>query len=387
MRSNGNMAGENEHGEHTLRIWRGMVVGVTGDDVFVELGPRMQGVISVREFDTPPEEGDGFEFTLRGKEESLWALSLAGDRSLTSWQEAEPGMIVAARVLRAIEGGLQLKVGPLHAFMPRSQTGLPREKKVTLLVGKTLACEVIEVDPERQRVILSRKLVLQREREKRAHLRSERIVPGTIVHGRITRIEDYGVFVAFGRGHEGLVHVSNIAYERIDHPEDHFDVGDSVDAKVLYVKNTGKRIGLGFKQLQESPWKALEREHFEGQIVEGLVTRLTEFGAFIAVRPGVEGLLHESESGHAEVRLAHILRRGQKLSVRIKSLEPEDERMSLSLLRLDGSAIQAEEAEGTRRYRELSLDAPSPAATNLGELLRRAIDPGSGPPQDAAEAG
>src|SRR6516225_6877571 len=197
-----------DHGSHTLRVWRGTIVGVFGDDVFVELGPRMQGVISRRQLAEPPRVGDSLDVTLRGREEELWALALSESQPIATWERLEPGSLVHARVIRLAPGGLELKIGPLHAFMPKSQTGLARDEAPAVLVGKTLTCEVIEVDPERQRVLLSRKLVIQRERASEHQREVGALKEGDVVQGRVTRIERYGAFVAFGHGMEGLVHVS-----------------------------------------------------------------------------------------------------------------------------------------------------------------------------------
>lgn len=360
------------HGHHTLRVQRGTVVGVHGDDVFVQLGPRAQGVISRRKFATAPAEGEAFDFTLRGREESLWALDLADEPTLSSWEDMEIGCLVPARVVRAVQGGLQLKIGRLHAFLPKSQTGLAREKKPATLVGKSFTVEVLEVDPEHQRVIVSRKAVLSRERDEQRTL--DRVVVGQVVHGRVARIEEYGVFVSLGRGREGLVHVSNLAHDPPDHPATLVSLGEPIEAKVLHVKHGGRRIGLGVKQLSEDPWRAVEREHYEGQLVRVTVTRLTEFGAFCRLRPGAEGLLPNSESGHATRGARGAVREGQEVTVRLVELEPEVERVTLSLLHASGAPITAEEAEGAVDFEALRAQPqPGPLGQNLGGLLRRAL--------------
>ena len=371
---------EKDHGAHTLKVWRGMVVGRNGDDVFVELGPRMQGVISVTAFDEAPEIGDCHDFTLHGQEDDLWVLSRRGEKSLRSWEDIEVGCLVAARVIHCRRDGLQLKIGPLHAFMPRSHTGVPRGGELERLSGKTLTCEVLEVDPERQRVLLSRRLVLQREREEAAGSDLGSLQPGQVVAGRVSRIEDYGAFVRFGRGREGLVHISNISAERISHPSDVLEVGQSVEARVLYIKRGGKRIALGLKQMDESPWKGLDRQIFEDQIVGGQVTRLTEFGAFVSVRPGVEGLVHNRESGHPHRRMRDIVSVGDRLSARVCELDCENERLSLSLVHRDGAPIAREEAESASAFHEWKDSEPLPegdpvpgGGANLGRLLRDAL--------------
>jgi len=360
------------HGHHTLKVQRGVVVGVHGDDVFVQLGPRAQGVISRRKFAAPPAEGDTFDFTLRGREESLWALDLADGPTLASWEDMEVGCLVPARVMRAVNGGLQLKLGRLHAFLPKSQTGLARDKKPATLVGKTFTVEVLEVDPEHQRVIVSRKAVLSRERDEQRTL--DRVVVGQVVHGRVARIEEYGVFVSIGRGREGLVHVSNLAHDPPEHPAALVSLGESIEAKVLHVKHGGRRIGLGVKQLSEDPWRAVEREHYEGQLVRVTVTRLTEFGAFCRLRPGVEGLLPNAESGHAARGARGAVHEGQEVTVRIANLDLGAERLTLSLLHATGAPITAEEAEGVVDLEALrARPQPGPLAQNLGGLLRRAL--------------
>lgn len=366
-----------DHGPHTLRVCEGTVVGVHGDDVFVELGPRSQGVISVRRFPEPPEPGQTYDFTLRGQEEGLWVLELQESRTLDSWECMERGLLVHARVIRCNPGGLELKIGRLHAFMPRSQTGLPRERSPAELVGKNLTCEVIEVDPERQRVTLSRKLVQQRERESERERLVGSLRPGRVMQGRVRRIEPYGVFVRLGTGMEGMVHVSNLSYERVAHPEEVVHKGETIEVVVLAVRQSGKRISLGLKQMSPSPWEALAADDLVDRIVEGTVTRVADYGLFVAVRPGVEGLAHRSECGLAPDRLPRErFAPGQPLSVRVLDLDVERERLSLSLLYRDGSGIDAEEAANARELAGSDASADGGGlGTNLGRLLQGALEP------------
>jgi small subunit ribosomal protein S1 len=361
-----------DRGAHTLRVVDGIVVGVDGDDVFVELGPRMQGVISRRAFQQPPEVGAEHGFTLHGQEEGLWALSLIEEPTLGTWEELEVGSLVQARVVRVKPGGLEVKIGALHAFLPKSQTGLERGEDPAQLVGKVFSCEVTEVDAERQRCSVSRKLVVQRARESDRAREVGALAPGAVVQGRVTRVEDYGVFVRFGRGLEGLIHVSNLAWERVGHPSDVLSKGDAVDAKVLHVKQGGKRIGLGLKQMTESPWIAFAREHEPGMLLEGEVTRHADFGLFVRVARGVEGLAHRSECGLGDGEpLQRVATLGARLSARILSIDAAGERLSLSLLHETGRPIAPDEAQDQRAFEDLT-DEPVPNDV-LGRLLRETV--------------
>lgn len=378
MRTRSNERYEADHGPHTLKVWRGTVVGMFGDDVFVELGPRMQGVISLRKFPAPPRIGDELDVTLRGLEEGLWSLALAvqPEKSHVTWEELETGSLVQARAIRVAPGGLEMKIGPLHAFLPKSQAGLPREARLDVLVGKILTCEVIEVDRERARVTVSRKVVLQRERESEHQRVVDQLKVGEIVQGRVTRIEDYGAFVAFGKGLEGLVHVSNLAHERVEDPRDLVKLGQVLTLKVLHVKRGGKRIGLGLKQVGESPWRDLERTLFAGAMLAGVVTRVFDFGAFVAVRRGVEGLLPASEAGlRGDQTVGAALKAGQRLSVRVLSFDVERERLSLSLLHAGGRRIEPDEAQNHGCFEELQASHGDERFTRrLGDVLRRAVE-------------
>jgi small subunit ribosomal protein S1 len=372
---------DSEHGTHTLKVWPGTIVGISGNDVFVELGPRMQGVIGLNEFDEdpddpePPKAGDTFQFTLRGQEEDLWVLALSESKSLATWEEMEVGSLVQARAIREKPGGLELKVGPLHAFMPKSQTGLPRGSRPSLLVGKTFTCEVIEIDTERQRVLLSRKLVEQRSRESGHGRALGNLKLGQVVNGRVSRVESYGAFVTFGRGFEGLIHISNLSIERVGDAADVLALGDQVEAKILTIRQGGKKIGLGMKQMHESPWKSVERLHYFDQIVEGAVTRHADFGVFVAIQKGVEGLLHNSETGNADARARDHLPVGQRLSVRIQEFDCEAERMSLSLLHKNGARIAREEAANAKSFEAILAERDADSlSTNLGGLLKKALD-------------
>lgn len=361
---------EPARGSHTLRIWQGTIVDIRGDDVFVDLGPRRQGVISLRAFAAPPRVDEVYDFTLRGREDELWALALPEARSLDSWAEMEEGSLVSGRVVRATPDGLQLKVGSLHAFMPKSQSGVPKGHKYTELVGRTVPVEVLHVDDDKQRIVVSHKAFLQQQR---LHGGEGSVVPGMHVHGRVTRIEDYGVFVKFGRNSEGLVHVSNLALDRPEHPALLVKVGDTLDALVLTVRAGGKRIGLGVKQLLENPWKRAAREFHVGQLVEVSVTRVKEFGAFVRLAPGVEGLLPVSECPGGNVR-KHAAE-GARLTVRIVALDEADERATFSLLHEGGALVMPGAASDRAAFeaRRAELEGGR-AATPLGNLLRAALE-------------
>ena len=364
------------HGPHTLRVVQGEIVGVSGDDVFVELGPRMQGVLSVRKFAEPPCVGEEFEFKLHGQEESLWVLSLAEAASLPSWRDMEVGSLVHARAIRSRVGGLELKVGRLHAFMPDSQTGLPRGQKTSLLVGKNFLCEVLEVDPERQRVVLSRRLVLRRERDSEQHKELGNLKPGQVVQGRVIRIEKYGVFLRFGRGLEGLIHVSNLSHERVENPREVFKKGQSLSARVLNIRQQGKRISLGLKQLGGDPWQQVERRFYIDQIVDARVTKVLEFGLFVTIVPGIEGLLPRSEArlgAHQGPREQY--HEGDRLAVRILDLDLEAQRLTVSRNHRNGSEIQPEEALDYSELGDLSKGrGPQEGLrSSLNDALREAL--------------
>ncbi len=366
---------ETQHGAHTLRVWSGTVVASFGNDVFIELGPRMQGVIELHHFQVPPTPGSVHEFTLRGLEEGLWSLALSTEKSLTTWKQMEIGCLVQARCVRVAPGGLEVKIGDLHGFMPKSHTGLARDQRPDPLVGKHMTVEVIEVDSERQRVTVSRKLVVQRERLNDHQREVDRLKIGQVVQGRVTRIEEYGAFVAIGHGLEGLVHVSNLSHERVESPESVVKIGDTLDLKVLHIRRGGKRIGLGLKQMHESPWADLERTAFVGQIVAGVVTRVRDFGAFIAIRPGVEGLVPASESGVGPTqRLRGVLQPGQKVSARILTIDTERERLALSFFHSSGLRIQPDESENAESFEGIARSlATEHLGTKLGEELGRAL--------------
>ncbi len=378
-----------ERGAHTLDVHVGEVIGVNRDDVFVELeptpgqedGPRKQGLIDRYAFERDPRVGDRHEFTLRGREDALWVLNLVDEETLEQWEDLEEGSLLTARVLQQTHDGYQLKVGPLHAFMPFSVSGVRRSRDRKALIGRSVVVLVLTVDDDKQRAVVSRKAVLQLQREGRG---PGGVVPGQRVQGRVSRIEIYGAFIRFGQGREGLCHVSNLSVDRVSHPSEVVAVGDVVEARVLYVRSGGKRVGLGLKQMHESPWLRIACEHWEGQIVPVIVVRTGPFGAIARLAPGVEGIVPAAECAGLEP--GRSLRVGDERSARVLEFDPEIERIAFSLSHPTGGPIERDEAETLSAYeRERELPevarvvAPverdgAPLGTSLGALLKRALE-------------
>ncbi len=369
----GDQSAADGRGRHTLKVMRGMVVGAHGRDIFIELGPRMQGVIESDAFTMKPSEGAQFDFTLRGQEEGLWRLALTEEEVLHSWEDMEVASVVEGRVTATNLGGLELRVGRLHAFMPRSETGMPRGSDLEELIGQLLVCEVIEVDHERQRCLLSRKRVLKRERERGGE---GGVRPGEVVHGRVIRVEDYGAFVRFGRGGQGLVHISNISHRRIAHPSELLKEGDAVEAKVLHIQRGGKRISLGIKQLGDNPWADADDRFLERSLVSGVVEHVLDAGVVIALEADISGFVPRRECGFGlgEPLTSHYVE-GQPVSVRVVVLDSKEERLTLSFLHADGARIMADEAQLSDSAATLmsELEPERLAGTDLGALLKQAL--------------
>jgi small subunit ribosomal protein S1 len=311
---------------------------------------------------------------VRGEQDGLLLLSRGDALALSSWREIEPGKVVSARVTAVNTGGLELKVGPLPAFLPASHVDLKRVDDLSQYLNQTLVCEVLEVDPEKRRVLLSRRSVLERERERARDEQVAGLAPGQVVRGKVVRLESFGAFVEIAPGLEGLLHVSNVSRKRVEKVEDELEVGQTLELLVLSVEQGGKRIGLGRKQLEANPWDELSARLPLGTVVEGRVTRVAEFGAFVEVLPGIEGLVHVSQLARDRLRRARDAAKvGETFPVRVLAVEPERERLSLTRLDPHGALLGTEEAADTDRIvEEIERSRNTAIGTNLGDLLKRA---------------
>ncbi len=370
------------------RTQRGAVVDVRGNDVFVELGPRMQGVAPLADFAEPPKMGEEFDFQLRGREDDLWILSRhTAKTQILIGDDVQPGALVKAKITGQNTGGLEARVGAVSAFLPASQVGLSREENIGVYLNQVLTCEVVEVDRERKRIVLSRRKVLERERDEARQETVGRISVGQVLKGKVTRVEDFGAFVDIGGGVEGLIHVSNISHARVEKAGEVLQPGQEVEAQVLKIEDGGKRIGLGTKQLQRDPWADVASRFAVDSIVTGKVTRLQEFGAFVELEPGVEGLIHVSQLSKDRVRRPQdVVKPGQQIQVRIVAVEPGRSRISLSRLDPRGAVLGSEDSvEASVIDEAMKKSSSEPIGTNLGSLFKRAFDANS-PKGDANPA-
>ncbi|MFH0945566.1 MAG: S1 RNA-binding domain-containing protein [Planctomycetota bacterium] len=357
-------------------LHKGIVTAVEGKDVFVELGPRTQGVISIEEFEAAPEPGSEHEFSLVSIQDGLWTLSRREARTLATWRDLAKGRTVKATVIGENSGGLELKVGPVSAFMPASEVALGRVEDFLPFVGQTMVCEVMEASVRRKRVVLSRRVVLMREKRESRDRTLESLAVGQVLRGKVEKLEAFGAFVDLGGGVTGLLHVSNISHKRVSDPSTVLTLGQDVEVQVLEMKEGGKRIGLGMKQLATDPWESVTTTLRVGSVVQGKVVRIAEFGAFVEVGECVEGLLHKSQLSPDRVnRVEDVVKMGDEVAVRVQSVDQESRRISLSLLNERGARLDSDEDVGTEEMtRYLDFGSGTSSGTNLGALLREALE-------------
>ncbi len=343
---------------------QGEVLVIDNDkQVIVGLGGGQEGIIPPRElsterFDHPSEVvkvGDVIDVVVlrdvKDKEQGSFVLSKKRVDQRKVWEDLQKiydnGETIDAPVTRVVKGGLTVDAG-VRGFVPASQMDVQYISDLNQFEGNTYTFKILEIDPNERQLILSRKVLLEAEQSKEREAALESLEVGSTVKGTVVRLTNFGAFVNVG-GVDGLVHISEISHERIGHPKDKLSTGDEVEVKVLSVDKEQERISLSIKDNLPGPWDNLEEEIPVGSVVKGKVKRVTDFGAFVEVKPGVEGLVHISEMAHKHVETPHeVVAKDEEIDVKVLSISPEEERISLSIKALE-DAPEPQQKESSKK--------------------------------------
>jgi len=343
------------------QIRKGTIASVSPSQVLISVGAKSEGVVSSRDLEQlTSEERDALEV---GQEVYVYVispednngnvvLSLKRAQEQLSWDAVEKSLeendVIESKIVGFNKGGLIADVEGLRGFVPSSQvsamrrmqsTGDTPEQRWQKMVGEPITVRVIEVDRERRRLILSEKAASNESRQSIKERVLDELTVGEVYTGRVTSIANFGAFININ-GADGLVHLSEISWEHIEHPKEALEVGQEVDVKVINIDTDKKRIGLSIRVLQDDPWKERLEKYSVGELVEGTITRLTKFGAFARLEGDIEGLIHISEI--SENRIEHpkeVLKEGDVKSLRVIRIDPDQHRIGLSLRKVDSAAF------------------------------------------------
>ena len=279
-------------------------------------------------------------------------------------KEFDEGSIIEAPVTEVVKGGLVVDVG-VRGFVPASMVDVHFVEDFSSYKGQTLKFKIVEIEPSENRLILSHKAVVEAENEEKKKDLLSHLVEGEIVKGKIARLTNFGAFIDLG-GIDGLVHISQIAYEHVKDPADVLTVGEEIDVKVLSVNEEEGRISLSIKDTLPGPWDGIEERAAVNSVLNGLVKRLTSFGAFVEVFPGVEGLVHISQISHNHIATPHeILSEGDEIKVKVLEVNPTDQRLSLSI-----KALEEKPNHSKEKQEETNYDMPEEdTGFTLGDIL------------------
>ncbi len=317
---------------------RGRVANVASRDVLVDLGGKMLGVIPRGEFATAPALGDEVEALVEGADARGGLLNLSRKKAAAAalWRDVAVGRVYEGPVTGMNKGGLEVDLGGVRAFIPSSQVDTHFMRDISELIGRPVRVEVTKVDRAQQNLVVSRRIVLEREaKEQREKILGEMKV-GDVLRGRVRNLAEYGAFVELTPGVDGLLHVSDMSWGRIDKPESVVSIGQEIDVQVLKVNRETGKVSLGLKQVLGDPWEKVAERYPPQMRLNARVARLANFGAFVSLEEGVDGLIPLSEMSWAK-RLRHpkeMLNEGDVVEVVVLSVETERKRITLGLKQL-----------------------------------------------------
>jgi small subunit ribosomal protein S1 len=353
------------------------VQSVTPDDVFCEVGYRCPGVLPARQFPQGKQPHVGEEFLVIVEKYDtengviLVNLPRATRKVKGNWDELSVGQVVECVVNKTNKGGLEVSIGTMRAFLPASQVELGFAPALETFVGKKMTVQVTEVNPAKRNLVVSRRVILIQERKEAAATFWPKVDVGQQFTGIVKTIKDYGAFVDLG-GADGFLHIGEMSWTRVKHPSEVLQEGGQVDVVVLSLDREKQKIGLGMRQLARNPWSDVEDRYNVGKTVSGKVTRLADFGAFVELEQGVEGLIHISELDHKRVnRVNDVLGVGQEVQVQVLEVATDRQRISLSLKALKEKPEAPKSAEP---------ETPPPPVRKRTEPLRggKTAEPGGG---------
>lgn len=389
-------------------IRTGTIASVTPNEILVSIGAKSEGVVSGRELDQlTAEEREALQvgqeipvFVVNPEDDrGNVVLSLKRAQEQLSWENVEKLLnsdtIIESKIIGFNKGGLIAGVEGLRGFVPSSQisamrrsqsTGDTPEQRWQKMIGQPISVRVIEVDRERRRLILSERAASTESRQSIKERVIEELEEGNVYTGRVTSLANFGAFININ-GADGLVHLSELSWDHIDHPREVLEVGQEVKVKVINVDKEKKRIGLSVRALQSDPWRSRVEKFSVGQLVEGVITRLTKFGAFARLEGDIEGLIHISEI--AEHRIEHpkeILKEGEVKSLRVIRIDPDQHRIGLSLRKVDSAAFADKDFKMlTEQFRSEEEDEPE-ATPEAPETIVSGEATDTAEPPDSVEA-
>ncbi|MCS6852116.1 MAG: S1 RNA-binding domain-containing protein [Gemmataceae bacterium] len=349
---------------------KGKVLRVHGADVFVEVpGGRSCGVLPLDQFpEGPPALGTEVEISIEGYDEAngLLILTRRGAAVHADWSTVAVGMVVEARVTATNKGGLEVDVNGLRGFMPISQIDIFRVETPEQYLNERLRCLVVEVNPKERNLVVSRRALLEKEREEQREQFWREVQEGQVREGTVRTVKDFGAFVDLG-GADGLIHVSEMSWGRVRDATEVLQPGQRVKVAVLKVDREARKLSLGLKQLTPSPWDNIIDKYPFHSIVTGKVSRITDFGAFVELEPGVEGLIHISELAPQRVRrVTDVVQLEQEVQAMVLDIDVASRRIALSLKAAAARmAAEAEEEPEETTEEEVPVKPPKPRTYEL----------------------
>ncbi|MDA8793724.1 30S ribosomal protein S1 [Bacteriovoracaceae bacterium] len=327
-------------------IFDGSIVGINDEFVTVDIGYKQEGLIFTKEFrnydgSLKIKVGDSIQVYLEKLESSLGNLVLSKDKAeiLKAWdnisEACEQGKAVEGTVLAKVKGGLSVDIG-VKAFLPGSQVDIRPTKNLDKYIGKTMDFKVIKFNKKRGNIVLSRRAILTEERGKLRDETLTQIQEGMIVKGIVKNITDYGAFIDLG-GVDGLLHITDMSWGRVKHPSSILNVGDEINVKILKYDSSKERVSLGLKQVQENPWESAEEKYRPGNKVTGEIVSIKDYGIFLELPDGIEGLIHVSELSWVQNKGKNPLKDhtvGDKVEAIVLELDTENKRISLGVKQL-----------------------------------------------------
>jgi small subunit ribosomal protein S1 len=370
---------EQEHNSPRGQALQGVVIAISDESVFVDVGRKTEGVLPVVDFRAPDgtvtiQKGDKVLVTLGGtNSEGLYVLSTIRVERPKDWSALEAAfagkLAIQGTVNELVKGGFRVDVG-VPAFMPASRSGTRDQAEMEQLIGQQIQCKVIKLDTAEEDVVVDRRCILEEEEKAAKREAFAALQEGTILKGKVRNLTDFGAFIDLG-GIDGLLHVGDISWNRIGKPSDVLKTGEEVEVKILKINAGTHKVSLGMKQLTPEPWALAAEKFTQGDRVRGKVSRVADFGAFVELEPGVDGLIHVSEMSWSkkQIKPSEIVKPGDVVEVVVLSVNAADKRIALGLKQAVGDPwVEAEKnfAVGT------IVEAPVTSLQSFGAFIELA---------------